>query len=481
MPKPEIYLAGAGCLDAKWLPEKTRNMIEKADVIVCDDLADPSILALNDKARVIFMGKRGWKKSALQEEINEQLIDLTKDESLNCIVRLKGGDPFVFGRGLEEADALRAAGFDCQVLPGLTSALTIPEKAGLSLTDRRWSGSFTVIPGMQANESLKEDPNVLASLKGTLVILMGITKLESITRDLLEAGKDPNTPAAILCSRPDGTLHKIFAPLCDLAKAARDQEAFSPAVIVIGEAASKEHVLWPEKQPAKICLGLASSAEFEAHLQKHLDDKYKLVRLAAMKRIPLNIQMPDLTSVSWIVLTSPFGVQCFFDLCRKEKLDIRKLAPVSFACIGSETANALEKHGIYPACVPQRAGSESLAAMLKEKIEPEDRLLWMTSTDPNRAFEKMMKDSCHLEWVPLYETKYTPAVKSIPVQGLVFSCAGCIESLLPALKENPSLPCFCLSKRIEEEIKKLEPEANCFISSKPSARSLAEVIEHYSF
>ena len=228
-----VFLVGAGCGPADLITVRGLRLLEQCDAVVYDDLIDRELLlAAPEHARRIYMGKRQGKHGASQEEICETLIRLAR-EGLR-VVRLKGGDPYVFGRGGEEMLALKAAGIFCEQVPGITSAAAIPAEAGIPVTHRGMSRSFHVITGhtAQGKEGLPEDLEKLAGLNGTLVFLMGLSHLDAIAGRLMKAGKSPDTPAAVLRGGCAPDRQAVRGTLGTIGEMARQAGIKPPAVIV---------------------------------------------------------------------------------------------------------------------------------------------------------------------------------------------------------------------------------------------------------
>ena len=237
----KVYLVGAGCGRADLITLRGLRLLRSCDVVIYDDLIDRDLLReVPGHAEVIYMGKRQGKHSASQEDICAKLIQCAQEGK--TVVRLKGGDPCVFGRGGEELLALEGAGIPCQVVPGITSALAIPAMAGIPATHRGLSRSVHIVTGHTADTAggLPPDLDRLARLDGTLVFLMGLSRLERITQRLLAAGKSPDTPAAVLSGGNAPHPAAVRGTLADIAERTRAANVRPPAVIVVGETAALE-------------------------------------------------------------------------------------------------------------------------------------------------------------------------------------------------------------------------------------------------
>lgn len=237
--KGKVILAGAGCGAYDLITVRGLNAVRNAQVLVYDDLIDERLLShAGEGCEKIYVGKRSGKHSMPQEEINALLIAKAKEGKR--VVRLKGGDPFVFGRGGEEILALKQAGIETEEIPGISSAVAVPAAAGIPVTHRGISQSFHVITGHGAEGGPTEKPETLAALKGTLIFLMGLGNIEKLTKDLIACGKPENTPAAVIRGGFDDTAQTIRGCLGDIAAKTKQSGLASPAVIVIGESAGMD-------------------------------------------------------------------------------------------------------------------------------------------------------------------------------------------------------------------------------------------------
>lgn len=239
--KGVVWLVGAGCGSADLITVRGLKLIQACDVLVYDDLIDEALL---DEAPVqamrMYMGKRSGHHSALQEEICAELIDLARQG--NMVVRLKGGDPYLFGRGGEEMLALKAAGVECHEVPGVPSAIGIPAEAGIPVTHRGKSRSLHIITGHTSDteDGLPADFDHLAGIDGTLVFLMGLAQLEKISQRLMAAGKPGDTPAAVLSGGNSKNPARVRGTLSDIAIKVREAQVKAPAIILVGGVAEMD-------------------------------------------------------------------------------------------------------------------------------------------------------------------------------------------------------------------------------------------------
>jgi uroporphyrinogen III methyltransferase / synthase len=241
-----VSLVGAGPGDPGLVTLRARERLEAADVVVYDRLVHPAVLGMaRADARLIYVGKRRSEHAVPQDEVNDLLIELARTGAR--VVRLKGGDPFVFGRGGEEADALASAGIEFEIVPGISSAVAVPAYAGVPITDRRAASSVAIVTGHLAPDH--PDSNVdwagLATSVDTVVILMGMTHLSVIARALIAGGRDASTPAVVVEWGTYGKQHTVQADLDSIADAVADANVSAPSVIVVGDvAAMADRLAW---------------------------------------------------------------------------------------------------------------------------------------------------------------------------------------------------------------------------------------------
>jgi uroporphyrinogen III methyltransferase / synthase len=351
-----VYLVGAGPGDPGLLTVRGRELVERCDAIVYDRLADPRIVALApETAERIYGGKRPGEHAMTQERLNELLVEL--GGRLAAVVRLKGGDPFVFGRGGEEALALEAAGIPFEVVPGVSSAYAVPAYAGIPVTQRGLAAQVTFVTGHEdpSKPESSLDWGSLAGTPGTLVFLMGVGALEENARRLIAHGMAADTPAAVIShgTRPDQ--HTVTAPLAAIAEAAAGLPA--PAITVVGEVARmREHLAWFERRPLHGCRVVVTRARSQASgLRARLEELgAAVIEAPAISIEPLPFEPPEIGRFDVLVVTSANGVE------RVLPADVRELAGVTVAAIGSATAGALAAHGIVADVVPARAVGEAL-------------------------------------------------------------------------------------------------------------------------
>lgn len=408
-----VILVGAGPGDPGLLTQKGRQALENAQVVVYDRLVSPAILSLIPKdAEKIDVGKESSHHLVPQEEINRIL--LRKAQEGKRVVRLKGGDPFLFGRGGEELELLEQAQIPFQVVPGVTSALAVPAYGGIPVTHRDFCSSLHIITGhARAGARLHIDFDALRRAGGTLVFLMSVTSLPQICDGLLGAGMAPDMPAAVI---ERGTLpgqRKLVSTLENLPRDAQSAGIKSPAVIVVGKVCTlSDRFDWFDSLPLKGKTVVVTRPENRSGV---LTEKlralgaevidYPCIRTVPIEPNPaLDAAIEGMDAYRCLVLTSPAGPEIFWRHLRSAGKDARALAGLSLAAIGPKTAEALERHGLYADIVPGTYDSAHLAEALQEIPGP---VLLCRASKGSDAVPRMLKErEIPFEDVACYDTLY---------------------------------------------------------------------------
>ena len=373
----KVSLVGAGPGEPELLTLKGLRLLESADVIVHDRLVDDRLLARSKlDAEVVDVGKGPGGAGRSQSNINSFLVSEARQGKL--VVRLKGGDPFVFGRGGEEAEALAAAGVPFEIVPGVTSAVAAPAYAGIPLTHRDHASSFTVVTGTPSGTSGQDslDWSVLARTPGTLVVLMGWKSLTDISETLIAHGKSDATPSAVVSWGSEPWQMTATGRLDSIADIAKSKGLAAPAVVVVGEVVDlRERLKWFETLPLLGKRVLVTRTRSRAGLLSR--------RLSELGAIPIEVPTIDvrpphdyseldsaLVEVSayhLIVFASANAVRAFFSRLRAKGSDARALHGVRVAAIGPATAEAIKEFGIIADLMPTKATSEGLAEALADE------------------------------------------------------------------------------------------------------------------
>lgn len=445
MKKGFVYLIGAGPGDPQLITLKGRQILENCDAVVYDHLASTVFLSwVPSHCRILYVGKQSGHHSMTQEQINELLIKLAL-EGLK-VVRLKGGDSFVFGRGSEEILALKEQEIGWEVVPGITSCVAVPELAGIPVTHRNVSRSFHVITGhtLKGAQSEKELA-AYGALEGTLVFLMGLQNLNTIANGLIKGGKRADTPAAVI---EDGSLYNqrvVRGTLANIYEKAVKAFIKTPAIIVVGETAAFDLLGEASVKPLSgLTIGITGTPSFTDRLETALKAQgARTIPIMEMEVIPeedpKEMTITDLLKqdlpFTWLVFTSVNGVDLFFDIfLKKEKGDLRCLGNLRFAVIGEATRIALQAHGFYADLMPNDYCSESLAKELIKVLTPSDRVLLARSRNGSIKLSKELeKQAIFYKDLALYHVKGKPLADDMLLPQcthLVFGSASGVKSFL---------------------------------------------------
>ena len=364
-------LVGAGSGDPKLITVAGADWLKKADVVIYDRLANPALLNYAPKtAELIYVGKKPDCHTLKQEQINQLLVD--KVQQGNVVVRLKGGDPLIFGRGAEEVSALSQAGLDFRIIPGISAAISVGAYAGIPMTDREFASSFALVTGHEDPTKTESsvDFSALAKLD-TVAFYMGVGNLPNIVAKLIEAGRNPETPAAIVQNATLPNQRTLVTTLNKIQQVADINSIKPPALIIIGNTCTRHDALsWFEKLPM---FGQNILVTRSRTQQSKLADQLSELGANAIQAPTIDIKPVEndhdilqvLQSITenlfdWIVFTSPNGVEHFCAQCKKHKFDARLLAGVKIASVGAGTTAALDKHFITPDFMPAKFTTESL-------------------------------------------------------------------------------------------------------------------------
>ncbi|MBI2910018.1 MAG: uroporphyrinogen-III C-methyltransferase [Chloroflexi bacterium] len=371
----KVHLVGAGPGDPGLITLRGLECLAEADVVVYDHLVDERVLScVKPQAEIVYAGKSREGHTLRQEEINDLLVRKALEGKV--VARLKGGDPFVFGRGGEEAEALAARGIPFDVVPGVTSAIAAPAYAGIPVTHRDFTSSLAIITGHE--DPTKTESSIawdkIATGVGTLVFLMGVANLPELTRKLIENGRDKRTPVALIRWGTQPTQQTLTGTLEDIAEKARRSDFRPPAVTVVGEVVGlRERLRWFDNRPlfGKRVL-VTRSREQASHLSRLLRESgANPVELPTIEIVPpvdfrpMDEAIRDLAEYDWVIFTSANGVSSFFERVAALGLDARSFGRAKVCAIGPATADSLECHGIKADYVPVRYLSQEIVAGLK--------------------------------------------------------------------------------------------------------------------
>jgi uroporphyrinogen III methyltransferase / synthase len=417
MSKPgKTYLVGAGPGDLGLVTLRARELVERADVLIYDYLCNPELLRwARPGAEKIYVGKSAGNHTLSQDEINALLVKQARAGKI--VVRLKGGDPYVFGRGGEEAEVLLEAGLEFEEVPGITSAIAAPAYAGIPVTHRECASSFTVVTGHEdpSKENSALDWKALASDRGTRIFLMGVERLPQITSRLMSEGADPATPVALVRWGTTGRQESVEGTLATIADIVRQRGFKAPAVTIVGNVVKLRRELnWFEHRPLfdkriVVTRTRSQASALSGQLRELGADVLEIptIRIVPVAADDLRREQLRLLSglYDWIVFTSPNAVDIFFEQFFAVHKDIRALGTIQIAAVGPATTARLRALHIESQKQPREFTTEALAAEFSDGEIMGRRFLLPRSNLANPVLSASLREHGGqvTEWV-LYET-----------------------------------------------------------------------------
>ncbi len=405
-----VYLIGAGPGDEGLLTVKGRRLIEEADVIIYDHLANPALLNYAKKGcEKIYAGKQNRHHTMPQKEINELLVK--KARQYKKVVRLKGGDVYVFGRGGEEGIHLNKQGIPFEVVPGVSSAIAGLAYAGIPVTHRGSARGFRIITAhSQDGQPADIDYGALAKTQDTCVFLMGFSKLDELAHNMIEAGASPFCPAAVISNATLPGQQTCVGTLGTIGRQVKESFLTPPALIVVGEVVNlRPYLNFFEEKPlfGKHYL-VTKVGEEPSFLTKALKEKGAQVteiQTGEIRMFPDGVKPEILSLARWIVLNIRHGVDAFFSSLKAQRMDTRILSDKKFAVIGEKTAEALEAYGIYADLIPPKFDSQSLWKALVQVVRPEEAVAYGIPAGAKNQEILRLKEHCTVWEMCLYENQ----------------------------------------------------------------------------
>jgi uroporphyrinogen III methyltransferase/synthase len=404
---PNVALIGAGPGDPGLLTLRAIELIAVADVVLYDRLIPSEALDhARADAELIYVGKEGEGPSVDQAETERLLVE--HGRAGKRVARLKGGDPFVFGRGGEEAQVLRAAGIDFEVVPGVTAGVAAPAYAGIPVTHRDHASAVAFITGHEdpAKPESAIDWDALARFPGTLVFYMGVRRLPANAQALIDSGRSPDEPAAVI---ERGTLpgqRTVVATLATIAGAVADAGIKAPAITLVGDVAGlHEELVWIERRPLHGRTVAVTRARTQASgLAKRLRTLgANVVEAPSIRIVARDVEVPPLDGYDLVCLTSPNGVDLLFERLYESGRDARALSGATIAAIGPGTARALREHGVLADVMPEQFVAESLVAALKDV--PVTRALIARAAEARDVLPDALRErGAEVDVLALYDT-----------------------------------------------------------------------------
>ncbi|MDY6903936.1 MAG: uroporphyrinogen-III C-methyltransferase [Thermodesulfobacteriota bacterium] len=451
----KVYLIGAGPGDPELITVKGQNCIQKADVVVYDYLAAEQLLGLcSENAEVIYVGKKAGDHTLTQDKINALIAE--KAEAGKVVARLKGGDPFIFGRGGEEAEVLAARNIPFEIVPGVSSAIAAPAYAGIPLTHRKYAASVSFITGHEdpTKETTGVNWQVLADNPGTLVFLMGVRNLSKIVTALMDHGKTGDTPVALVRWGTTPLQQTVTGNLQNIVKRVKEAGLTAPCIIVIGGVVEMRDVIgWFEKRP------LLGKRIVVTRARPQASEFMKLLSGLGAACIPcptIRVVPPDdytgldksldqLSTYDWLIFTSVNGVDFFFKRLYQKGLDARALGHFKTAVIGPATEKRLAGQGINSDIVPENYRAESVVAAFQSEDVKGKRILLPRAAEARPILpEELSKMGALVDEIPVYFTRQEdtsgnllPALENREVDMVTFTSSSTVtnfRNLLPADK-----------------------------------------------
>lgn len=502
-----VTLVGAGPGDAGLITVKGLKAIREADCIIYDRLVSPELLKeAKPDCEKIYVGKENHHHSLPQEEINGLMA--RKARQYRNVVRLKGGDGYVFGRGGEEGIYLKEQGVDCFVIPGISSAIAGPACAGIPVTHRGVASGFRVVTAHDQRDQLAEiDFSSMQNPRETLIFLMGLDKAGEVAQGLLKAGRAAATPAAVISHAATKEQRLVMGNLETIAEKTKAAGLTSPAIIVVGEvvALGMQQAL-PAFETESVLEGKPFSSEkllsskrylvpviasFEMEDQKNITPKSSLAQMlrksgAQAEEVVVGQIRPcfcelskeRLSQADWLVFSSGNGVTGFFENLRKAGLDGRSLAGSRIAVIGKKTEEVLAGYGIRADFVSEKQHGEAFAEELAEMIPDGATVFYPSAVKNSGSIEKAFKESCNLVILPVYENKEVPfSCEKKDYDGIFVTCASSAERFFQAYTLDQTIPkVYSIGPKTTERLKKLGIR-DVAEAREPSYEALAALLE----
>ena len=450
--KGKVYLVGAGPGDPGLITVKGYSYLEKADVVVYDRLVSPKLLDyIKEDCKLIYVGKSAKIHVKTQDEINEIIYQEAKNG--NMVVRLKGGDPYVFGRGGEEGEYLYDRGIEFEVVPGITSAIGGLAYGGIPITHRGVATSFHVITGHLKDESEELNWKALAALNGTMVFLMGVSNLRNISENLIENGKPEDTPVAIINWGTTTDQKSVEGTLSTIYDIAIEADIKPPSLIAIGDVVNlREKLNFFEKKPLLgenivITREKAYAKETISQLEELGANLISFPTIKTEEIKPneeLELAIKEIKDYSYIVFTSVKGVQVFFERFFKLGGDIRSFGEIKIAAIGPKTASAIRKYGIIADLIPGEYVAEDLTKELKKVLNKDDKVLIPRAKIARNEIIEELEKICTVKDLKIYDTvrsvenkeKIIETLKELNDYSLLFTSASTFTNFEEILGEE---------------------------------------------
>ncbi len=454
--KGKVYLVGAGPGDPQLISLRGLDLIKQAEVIIYDYLAGSQLLkSASPQAELIYVGKKASRHTLRQEQINQLILDKVK--AGKKVVRLKGGDPFVFGRGGEEAEILADQNLPFEIVPGITSAISVPAYAGIPLTHRDYTSGVAFFTGHEGEG--KQTPSIdwdkIATGVGTLVFLMGVGNLEHIVSKLIEHGRSPQTPVALIRWGSTSRQQTVVGTLENITAKAKEMGIKPPAITVVGEVVRlREKLNWFEHKPlfGKGVVVTRSRTQASQLSSKLAELGAEVFEFPTIRIEPaddyrqLDAALERLSDYNWLIFTSVNGVEYFFRRLKEKDKDIRELKGLKLCAIGPATAYALEELQLRIDYVPGEYRAEAIIEGLEQQGIKGQKVLIPRAMQAREVLpDELSRLGAKVEVVPAYKTvkaegnaeELRELFKAKKVQMVTFTSSSTVNNFVELLgKEN---------------------------------------------
>lgn len=496
---PKVYLVGAGPGNPGLLTLRGFELLKEAQIIFYDNLVNPEILKFaSPSAELVDVGKRGEGNSADQEKIEDQIVRAAKSGKIT--VRLKGGDPFVFGRGGEEAERLAEEAISFEVVPGVSSPVAVPAYAGIPLTHRDFTSTIAFVTGhLKSSLSSSIDWNALSKME-TIVFLMGVKTIRQNMQRLIEAGCDPKTPAALIRWGTYPQQQTWVSTIEQMGAIVESQKIMPPCILVVGKVVTlRERIKWFEKKPlfGKKIIVTRARAQASLLLQKLSDLGAETVEVPAIEiRPPSSFETLDqalyqIQNYDWIFFTSANAVRFFFSRFKTLKIDLRLLSACKIAAVGPETAKALNQFSLRADRMGHTFDGSSLADAFSENEIAGKRILFpRAKKGGEELIEQSKQKGAFIDCITVYENhpprnldQVLQHLKSIPhIDLITFASSSSVKNFCDATPEKARflrIPAVCIGPSTLSTARKLGFE-NTLMADQATLDSLiAKILDYF--
>lgn len=485
---PKVYLIGAGPGDEELITLKAIKALGKCDVVLYDRLSNDTLLKyLRDDAKVYYCGKKPGNHYKTQEETNDKIVELAKSGLV--VGRVKGGDPYIFGRGGEEALRLVQEEIDFEIIPGITSAISVLNYSGIPTTHRNISQSFHVYIG-RTSDKHNIDWSIVSKNEGTQIFLMGLGKLEEIVKNFLENGKPEDTPVAVIMNGTTSKQKKVVGTFKNILEKVRQAKLRSPCIIAIGEVVEfHEKLNWYENKTLfglNICTTRSKTQSKELN-EKILDLGGEVTEINTIKIEETSSNLDEyalgISSYDYIVFTSVNAVNIFFDRLRALKIDIRNIK-AEIVVIGKKTYEVVEERGVIPFAMSKNFVAESLVERMKEFVKKGDKILLPQSKISRPVlYDSLIKEGCVVDKIEIYNTvegdirnkeSIEDNMKAVDI--ILFTSPSTVRNLIKmiGIENIKGKTIVSIGEITEKEIKK--QGLDCYVCEESSVNGLIKKI-----